>query len=101
MMKRFHYELQKFASDNVRPIEKDDMYQEGCMVLWNCVNKYSGQNFIPLRQYFLRSLKNKSIDILRSTHTDKRKIHLKTTSSSADSFNESQAHREVAKRYVN
>lgn len=101
MMKRFHYELRKFASDTVRPIEKDDMYQEGCIVLWNCINKYSGQNFIPLRQYFLRSLKNKSIDMLRSMGADKRKISLKTTSSSAESFNESQAHREVAKRYAN
>ncbi len=100
MIKRFQYELDRYASDSVRSFEKDDMYQEGCIVLWNCANKYSGQNFIPLRQYFLRSLRNKSIDMLRSTGTDKRKISLKTTSSCAESFNASQAHQEVAKRYI-
>lgn len=101
MIKRFQYALDRFASDSeCTPFEEDDMRQEACIVLWNCVNKYSGQNFIPLRQYFLRSLRNKRIDILRGTHADKRKITLKTKSLSAGSFNESQAHGEITKRYM-
>ncbi len=100
MIQRFHYELSRFASDNTHPSEKDDMYQEGCIVLWNCVNKYSGQNFISFRQYFLRSLRNRTIDLLRKMHTDKRKISLRTRSSSTESFNESKANWEVAKRYM-
>jgi hypothetical protein len=100
IIKRFRYELAQYAADGVHPFEKDDMNQKGLMVLWNCVNKYSGQNFIPLRQYFLRSLRNKRVSMLRSIHTDKRKISLKTSNSCDESFNESQANTQVAKRYM-
>ncbi len=101
MIERFKHELRKFSCDGINLSDVDDTHQEACLVLWNCVQKYCGRNFIPLRQYFLRSLKNKKIDIVRARNTNKRKISQRTDNSSAESLSENRAQKEIAKRYMN
>lgn len=100
ILRQFNSELSWFSRSTMDTSDQDDLYQEWCIVLWKCIQQYTGQNYTPFRMYFLKALKNKKIDLERKMSTDKRKIERKISRNSWESYLGNEADKVVATRYV-
>ncbi len=80
LARKYEREIGYFSHDSVKTSNTEDMRQEWLLTLWNCVCRYKGQNFIPFRAYFLRALRNRKIDLIRSANRDKRYMQIRAKS---------------------
>ncbi len=83
------YQLSQFAQ-NTDLMPRDDLLQEGRLVIWKCAEQYNGRNLARFKSLTKTSLNNRLTDILRASQTKKRCAWNKTvlvgTSSYADNL---------------
>ncbi|MBI4162043.1 MAG: sigma-70 family RNA polymerase sigma factor, partial [Candidatus Aenigmarchaeota archaeon] len=68
--------LAGFAGTRTGFLDRDDLYQEGRMVLWNCTKHYNGRNFARFRTMLRASLRNRLSDLISYHNRDKRRTLL-------------------------